>query len=668
MRDDRPATDFQPLGTNGDCSTERHGMENGVCDFNRQEGVDPEKDTGLLEWIGGDGASYGNLLALAKLCAPLKDKFINKVTTPEIWHTGATDLNSISSNHYGPATSSDPSSLSKCSNAAGLKRPSNIKSCDYYPTMRNLTLIWTAHVLDCWRIFFGVDDLRKYFQDLAKSNKLPTLSTLLEHAELLTDRYASQAAIEHALDVSEATNTEYFNRVPEGRPWVPPRQTTMRTAPEPEDAEDTEMPGLDEIREPNDGEEIPEQHEEKPEFTGDRVLRNSEIFMMEFGWWLEMVTAVPEGDIGRVWEIFKIWIFKFAGSSHQNYMAYLLEVYCFLRYETSKDLNNAILNNWLVNVTGELGKYLPRDLHQEHYNRWFKDMIRKHGGEWDSHFFRHTISPNVHHFLRIKEEITAAFDLGRRSKTHTSPHLRDELGLLLTMFKEQEVHYFRSGRSMGHAAVNQFARGCRRLEEGKLDEWLNKSTCFGDFLQEIRRQNDGAGAMASLQNENSPPSNESEHGSGLRSNSPAASVSDSHSSVRSNSPAASASGSDLPCPSSGSESGSRSARSADGSGSIRSADSSASARSFYSIMSGPDPNEPDDDGDDRTGCKLASGSYTAAYIDQDTGCLAYDDGQDVSDDENDAEPPQLQSHEGEDEEYHTYYHVDTMPDDDNTEQ
>jgi hypothetical protein len=29
------------------------------------------------------------------------------------------------------------------------------------------------------------------------------------------------------------------------------------------------------------------------------------------------------------------------------------------------------------------------------------------------------------------------------------------------MFKEQEVHLFRSGRSMGHAAVNQFARGCR---------------------------------------------------------------------------------------------------------------------------------------------------------------------------------------------------------------
>ncbi|KAJ7877076.1 hypothetical protein B0H14DRAFT_2303068, partial [Mycena olivaceomarginata] len=148
-------------------------------------------------------------------------------------------------------------------------------------------------------------------------------------------------------------------------------------------------------------------------------------------------------------ELRQIWIFKFAGSSHQNYVSYLLEVYCFLRDEAS-----------------------PAHLHQEHYNRWLKDMVRKHSGDFDNNFYRHTISPNVHHFLRIKEEITSAFDLKCRRKTHTSPHQPDELGLLLTMFKDQEVHYFRCGRSMGHAAVNQFARGCRRLEEGKLDEWL----------------------------------------------------------------------------------------------------------------------------------------------------------------------------------------------------
>jgi len=39
-------------------------------------------------------------------------------------------------------------------------------------------------------------------------------------------------------------------------------------------------------------------------------------------------------------------------------MAYLLEVYCFLRYEASNDLCDGILNNWLVNVTGKVGKWI----------------------------------------------------------------------------------------------------------------------------------------------------------------------------------------------------------------------------------------------------------------------------------------------------------------------
>jgi hypothetical protein len=55
-----------------------------------------------------------------------------------------------------------------------------------------------------------------------------------------------------------------------------------------------------------------------------------------------------------------------------------------LRYEASKDLNNAILNNWLLNIKGELGRHLPGDQHQEHYNKWLEAMAPKHGGDFDN--------------------------------------------------------------------------------------------------------------------------------------------------------------------------------------------------------------------------------------------------------------------------------------------
>ncbi|KAJ7210267.1 hypothetical protein B0H12DRAFT_957751, partial [Mycena haematopus] len=268
-------------------------------------------------------------------------------------------------------------------------------------------------------------DLKNYFIHLEKADRLPNLETILNDATTLVGRYASHAAFQNSLRASEATSADNMNRVPTGSPWVA-RGGSGVISRETGESVDSEMPETG-----KESTAAPKLHQERPGFTGDRVLRNSQVFLLEFGWWIEMAWAVPEGDIGRVWEIMKIWIFKFAGSSHQNYMKYLLEVYCLLRYESSPGLSDAILDNWLVRVKKELGKYLPGDLHQEHYNRWLQDI---------------------------------------------------ELHLLLALFKEEEVHLFREGRSMGHAAVNQFSRGCLQLDKGKLADFISSTTCLGDFF------------------------------------------------------------------------------------------------------------------------------------------------------------------------------------------
>ncbi|KAF8233981.1 hypothetical protein L208DRAFT_1377073 [Tricholoma matsutake] len=174
-------------------------------------------------------------------------------------------------------------------------------------------------------------------------------------------------------------------------------------------------------------ENLPKVYQETDEFDGDQVLANSILFLQNFGWWIELAYAVPEGDIGWIFEILKVWIFMFGGSSHQNYMTYLLKVYCLLWYEASDDLRNGIFNNWLVNVTSELGKWIKGDSLQECYSCWLKDMIKKWGGDFNDKFYCQTLLPNVKHFLYIKEEIENAFDLKAQGKTHTSPHLHDEL-------------------------------------------------------------------------------------------------------------------------------------------------------------------------------------------------------------------------------------------------
>lgn len=155
---------------------------------------------------------------------------------------------------------------------------------------------------------------------------MPTLDDLLEHASILRERYASQSAYEQSLDKAEQDVAASRTKFPVGSPWTAPR-TSKDPAPPPE--MDTDMPGPEDAGDeaPDDNEpqaaapsaqkkEVPRKstnsvdgpkvHTEQPGFDGDRVLSNSILFLMEFGWWIELNYAIPEGDVGRVFEIFKV--------------------------------------------------------------------------------------------------------------------------------------------------------------------------------------------------------------------------------------------------------------------------------------------------------------------------------------------------------------------------
>ncbi|KAJ6622171.1 hypothetical protein B0H10DRAFT_1717941, partial [Mycena sp. CBHHK59/15] len=86
------------------------------------------------------------------------------------------------------------------------------------------------------------------------------------------------------------------------------------------------------------------------------------------------------------------------------------------------------------------GKWIEGDLMQEHFNRWLKDMVSKQGSNFNNKFYCKTISPNVQHFLKIKEDIESVFKLKCCRKSHTSPYLCNETRILLCMYKEEELH------------------------------------------------------------------------------------------------------------------------------------------------------------------------------------------------------------------------------------
>lgn len=153
MRDGRK-TKVQPLGTNAEHEVETQGIMKACLDFEQQLGLDEEAMKNLIFMVCGDGASIAAVQRIKKyMCAHPTDyqAFRNHICLgPEVWHTLATNLNTLATNHYSPIASVDPSALSISATAAGVKRPSDLSKADFYPTSHSLIMFWVSRVLDIW--------------------------------------------------------------------------------------------------------------------------------------------------------------------------------------------------------------------------------------------------------------------------------------------------------------------------------------------------------------------------------------------------------------------------------------------------------------------------------------------------------------------------------------
>jgi hypothetical protein len=152
-------------------------------------------------------------------------------------------------------------------------------------------------------------------------------------------------------------------------------------------------------------------------------------------------------------------LFTFAGSSHSKYTTYLLETVCNLELESSPALRNAILRSTLVNLTGLPGSFIAADIMQEYFNRLLEALAEKKGVEYGSTFLREVVSPNLHHFARIKLDLRDGIGLQKHSGRHATHHLKPEVHTLLKTYSSVELHFRRPERVINEDDKDDFARG-----------------------------------------------------------------------------------------------------------------------------------------------------------------------------------------------------------------
>lgn len=169
-------------------------------------------------------------------------------------------------------------------------------------------------------------------------------------------------------------------------------------------------------------------------------------------------------------------LFTFAGSGHNKYVNYLLEMISYLEYRLSPAKKEFFLKNWLVNPSGEPNGWQEQDLLQEHFNRDLEADVKRKDKDFGDKFLRSVVSRTVHHCSRVKKEMRMGLELTKKGNRHTPPHSRPEILALLRLYKQEELHSFRKGRKypLSGPCLNAFREGTTTLGE-KVEKWRAES-------------------------------------------------------------------------------------------------------------------------------------------------------------------------------------------------
>ncbi|TEB21750.1 hypothetical protein FA13DRAFT_1642380 [Coprinellus micaceus] len=451
------ATPVYPLSSSGKSETVTTELKDAMHDFLSQVGQDEGDYLNRMLMVGGDGLTFQRLLEVQRYLQLEKDHRESlAILEPvlAVWHTVWTFLSSLFEIHWGGTMSPDPSSLGHNATLIGRPPPSSLKKVDFYPAIELLFLILDTRILDCWRVRYGCTNIFVYFTELAAAKKLPTIEELEKSALELHHVYATTAGIYNALN-DTTIDSRWTWAVPLGKEWEdrPKNPTSL-------------------------GADAGEQEEERNgrHKKGDRVLANSITFMRDALLEREVNYAIAEGDVGRVYQIMKVLLFYFAGSSHSKYCSYLLETVTRFERESDPKFVDVVLQATLVNLSGLPGACTTADLMQEYFNRLLEAIVEKKGLDYGDPFARNIISPNLGHFAQLKLNLRSGVGLAARSKRHTAPHEDPEVRKLLDSYWKHELHKRRPGRVYNDEDRDDFTRGIAKLESGRLRRWIQETT------------------------------------------------------------------------------------------------------------------------------------------------------------------------------------------------
>ncbi|KIY62594.1 hypothetical protein CYLTODRAFT_404336 [Cylindrobasidium torrendii FP15055 ss-10] len=214
------------------------------------------------------------------------------------------------------------------------------------------------------------------------------------------------------------------------------------------------------------------------EKKGDMVFENAVLFLRDALISREFTDAIKAGDSGRVFMVLKVWALGFRGNGRTKYAYEMLSVIHRMTTVWPKPIVEIVMNNWLVNTTGNPNSFLEADRAQEHTNYWIKKFYNAHSSNasWD---WLGMITPCIGILRDLTRSLNGYLgaDLGTK---HQSPDRTTDIQTLMTSLRRYQVHDIIRGRVLDGDAqvVDALTQGLATLTDGSDNPLDNYNATF----------------------------------------------------------------------------------------------------------------------------------------------------------------------------------------------
>ncbi|KAJ7038344.1 hypothetical protein C8F04DRAFT_1256355 [Mycena alexandri] len=220
---------------------------------------------------------------------------------------------------------------------------------------------------------------------------------------------------------------------------------------------------------------------------GDQIFENSCLLLRDVLISREFTDSIKAGDSGRIVLVLKVLALSFRGNGRSKYAYEMLHLIHNLTHVWPKPLRNIILNNWLVNPTGNPFSWVEVDLMQEHMNFWIKTIYQAHGSaaswEWLA-----MVAPCVTALRHLSTSITRILGSDQGTK-HEPADLTADIKLLMKSLAEHDVYQIKGrvfAEGDGTPTPDVIAVGLEQLADSSSNPLVEYNTTFRKLQARLR--------------------------------------------------------------------------------------------------------------------------------------------------------------------------------------